>query len=723
MLKSFDGEGWIMKIRPSNYFSGIAFAVAALFVLFASCSSPVASIPATETTTGQSSGTTGGTTANSANWSWTVTFVATDATTAASVTSMPVVAPTTTTTTLPVAPKKNGYAFAGWWTAPDGKGTEFTATTPVTSDITVYAKWATYSYTVSFDLRGATSPESIPPIKIESPAYETGTLQTPLRTSYYFAGWWTETNGGGTEFTATTPVTSDITVYAKWSAKPVYQVLFIDIDGKFLSMEDVVEGDAAVAPDPAPTKDGCIFDNWYTDKTYATAWDFTTPITASTRIYADWKAPVTFYPEEGTGTMEAQYIRAGGNRTLNANTFTREGYTFVGWRQEKHARITYTDKATITDFEGSISLYACWNPIGSVSENELTYTTDYQPSITGFTGTESEVIIPNWVNGYKIVYLAKSAFANNTTITSVLIPETVVGWNEDSIFEGCTNLISVTSLSRSRITGRMFYGCTKLESVKLLSRTSSIYESAFENCTSLKSIVIPSSVEWIYGSAFKNCTSLESIEIPSSVKQIYGNAFENCTSLTSIEIPTSITAIGGDVFSGCSSLSSITIPESIKSIDYYTFRNCTGLKSVTIPSSVTSIKGGSFYGCANLSSIEIPSSVTSLEDYTFYGCTSLSSVKIPESISSISTRAFDGCTSLTSITIPASVTSIGTEAFANCTNLALITVNATKPPALENSHSFWKTSKDLQIKVPADSVAAYQSSWSDFKDCISAITP
>jgi uncharacterized repeat protein (TIGR02543 family) len=42
---------------------------------------------------------------------------------------------------LPATPQKQGYIFDGWYTEPNGGGTRFTETTPVTRDITVYAKW------------------------------------------------------------------------------------------------------------------------------------------------------------------------------------------------------------------------------------------------------------------------------------------------------------------------------------------------------------------------------------------------------------------------------------------------------------------------------------------------------------------------------------------------------------------------------------------------------
>ena len=44
-------------------------------------------------------------------------------------------------TVLPTAPTRAGYDFGGWYTDKDGAGTQFTATTPVTEALTVYAKW------------------------------------------------------------------------------------------------------------------------------------------------------------------------------------------------------------------------------------------------------------------------------------------------------------------------------------------------------------------------------------------------------------------------------------------------------------------------------------------------------------------------------------------------------------------------------------------------------
>jgi uncharacterized repeat protein (TIGR02543 family) len=61
---------------------------------------------------------------------------------------------------MPTEPSKSGAIFSGWWTARNGGGTEFTATTTVTADITVYAKWTPPLGSVQISLR----PQDDPPL-------------------------------------------------------------------------------------------------------------------------------------------------------------------------------------------------------------------------------------------------------------------------------------------------------------------------------------------------------------------------------------------------------------------------------------------------------------------------------------------------------------------------------------------------------------------------------
>ena len=105
-----------------------------------------------------------------------------------------------------------------------------------------------------------------------------------------------------------------------------------------------------------PTKEGYTFGGWYSDSSFDTA--MTTP-TAGQTYYAKWVNKIAFDANGGEGSMPTQEITEGG--TLNANGFTKIGYTFSGWNTKADGTGTsYPDKATGVDAKGNITLYAQW---------------------------------------------------------------------------------------------------------------------------------------------------------------------------------------------------------------------------------------------------------------------------------------------------------------------------------------------------------------------------
>jgi uncharacterized repeat protein (TIGR02543 family) len=118
----------------------------------------------------------------------------------------------------PADPTRTGYKFGSWNTAANGTGTAFTAATTVSGNITVYAVWESYSYTVSFNNNGGDT-EAVPGTKtVATPAATVDALPAPpSRVDYNFGSWNTEPDGSGTLFTAATIVTGDTTVYAQWT--------------------------------------------------------------------------------------------------------------------------------------------------------------------------------------------------------------------------------------------------------------------------------------------------------------------------------------------------------------------------------------------------------------------------------------------------------------------------------------------------------------------------
>ena len=285
-------------------------------------------------------------------------------------------------------------------------------------------------------------------------------------------------------------------------------------------------------------------------------------------------------------------------------------------------------------------------------------------TIAGYSGTSTEVIIPETINGHSVTSIGSYAFSGCSSLTSIEIPSSVTSIGYEA-FYGCSSL-TIYCEAESQPSGwssdwnynnnsvvwnyggekgttesGIKWGLTKDGIITILGYSGDSTE-----------LVIPATINGhnvtsIGYEAFYYCRSLTSIEIPSGVTSIGSYAFSGCSSLTSIEIPSGVTSIGNGAFSNCSSMTSIEIPSSVTSIGYRAFEDCRSLTSIEMPSSVTSIGYEAFYGCSSLTSISIPSSVTSIDSYAFRGCSSLTGIEIPSGVTSIGSYAFSGCSSLT----------------------------------------------------------------------------
>ncbi|MBY0217536.1 tail fiber protein [Paenibacillus illinoisensis] len=119
-------------------------------------------------------------------------------------------------TNKPDDPTKVGHTFAGWFTD-SGLSQAFDFdNTPVTGDLTLYAKWTADKYTISFDTLGGSTVDDVSVehgSKLTAPA-------SPSRSGYTFSGWYVDAELKTPFDFDQTEMTADLTLYAKWNVIP-----------------------------------------------------------------------------------------------------------------------------------------------------------------------------------------------------------------------------------------------------------------------------------------------------------------------------------------------------------------------------------------------------------------------------------------------------------------------------------------------------------------------
>ena len=237
-----------------------------------------------------------------------------------------------TTITKPTDPTKVGHTFGGWY-SDQTLTTAFVFTTPITQDITLYAKWSINSYTMTFDTAGGS------PVNPVTQNYgSTITVPNPAKEGYDFAGWFSD-QVLTTPYTINTMPDGNLTVYAKWTASP-YTITFEANGGTAVTTISANYNDTITAP-VAPTKTGHSFDGWYINNDLTTLFIFDTMPVGGATLYAKWNVNIytITYVIEGSSIIEE--IPYQSQITLNIAPVI-EGYNFIEWMENDVAFIETT---------------------------------------------------------------------------------------------------------------------------------------------------------------------------------------------------------------------------------------------------------------------------------------------------------------------------------------------------------------------------------------------
>ena len=198
-------------------------------------------------------------------------------------------------------PTKENYTFAGWYNGNE----KFDFTTVPTGDVTLTAKWTAKDYEVRFITEHGNAPAS-QNVPYNKTATNPGTLTAE---GYTFDDWYTDATYS-TKFDFNQPIKRNTTVYAKWTAKD-YEVSFITEHGDPPTSQNVPYNETAKDPGKL-TAEGYTFGGWYTDDTYTKEFDFKTPITGDTKVYAKWKKNAPVLPDTYALNVSGAFVYVDG---------------------------------------------------------------------------------------------------------------------------------------------------------------------------------------------------------------------------------------------------------------------------------------------------------------------------------------------------------------------------------------------------------------------------
>ena len=257
-------------------------------------------------------------------------------------------------------------------------------TAVVGGQVNLYAGWAPNTYTVKYNKNGGTGT-----MADQSFTYDVAQNLRAIafsRTGYTFDGWATSagadaTYRGGASVKNLTAVNGGVvTLYAVW-ARNNYTVRF-NANGGSGTMADQAFKYSTAQNLRANTftRSGFSFSGWATSATGAKVYNdkqsvnnLATEEGAVVTLYAVWTRVsnnwyIQFHANGGSGSMANETFQFGVSKAISANSFSRSGYSFMGWAQGPSGSVKWESRESVQDLTtipgATVHLYAVWFPSG-----------------------------------------------------------------------------------------------------------------------------------------------------------------------------------------------------------------------------------------------------------------------------------------------------------------------------------------------------------------------
>jgi len=284
--------------------------------------------------------------------------------------------------------------------------------------------------------------------------------------------------------------------------------------------------------------------------------------------------------------------------------------------------------------------------------------------IVAYTGSDMDVVIPEEIDGRKVVALGNAIFSS---VDTVKIPASIEEMDGNPFYFSRVESIEVDRGNE------VFY----MQDNALIER-----EGRRLVCYVVDGeyVTIPDGIRTI-GSYCFSLGSFREAYIPDGVRTIEEYAFYECRGLETVTIPDSMRTIGEYAFAHCSFLTNIRLNEGLRTLGdcaFYCAKGGRGTKiqELKIPASVTNI--GNPFGKNNI--IDrlvfedeeryqyVGAFLVDTQSHTLIGCTNTGDTidELPEDIRRIAAGALSGCDFDWDFELPKSLQEIGDYAFARC---------------------------------------------------------
>lgn len=511
------------------------------------------------------------------------------------------------------------------------------------------------------------------------------TLPESAKGGYDFTGWYNAVGGASSngkeyndgEFT----YTSDVTMYANWTPKPInITIKWKDGDQELTDTQTVYYKEQYTLPVPQIEPNGYAFGGWYLGSIQYTD--------------QNGKSLISFDRIEDI-TLEADFVEVLKFDLLkDGSGYSVKKGDYINQVSEVTIPAMYNNKPVLT-IEPSAFISSSYLKVINIPDT----VNDMFISVEGLTSTGSSF------QG------CSKLEAINVYATDVDSPDKGRYYSEDGVLYRYNNDTQIELYA---------YPTARMGDFVIADGVQSLRSNVFKSAK-MSSITIPSSVTYIEAEAFASNSNLTNVVFEPAkegeVEQdlvIDDEAFYLCSNLLEITLPTRMQTYNKNMFRSCNNLSSVYFTD-----DNGKYKSLDGVVTTTeedgsnvlvwypygrqgdyvIPSGITKIGDFAFttrfeststtatnpyiyYGNKNIERITIPAWVTYIGEGAFRGCNKVKEVNFlgtaTDNALTIEKDAFYGLTNeeFTEVTLPENLKYLGESAFGYCSKLLTVNLNS-----------------------------------------------